>query len=134
MKLQEFRLLHSELVENYQYIEFHIEGIYAKLCGKDFYSGLCDVNKTNLHALIAMTRKAEYERGLTVLEGEYEKLNDICLRRNFWIHNCYIDLLYDEKRDCFKKQTDIEKMYEDLRNARCMRDLLYNKFMLIKDI
>lgn len=36
MTLDKFRVLHSTLVEHYQFVELHLEGIYAAVFRKSF--------------------------------------------------------------------------------------------------
>ena len=43
MDIKEFRIAHSTIMEQYQFIERELEGIYAALSGKHFYFGLKDV-------------------------------------------------------------------------------------------
>ena len=46
MELDEFRIKHSLLIEQYQYIELHLEGIYACICKSGFFNGLEEVEKS----------------------------------------------------------------------------------------
>ncbi len=48
MNIDKFRIMHSTIIEHYQFIEHHLEGIYATLCEKNFLLGLEDVEKSNI--------------------------------------------------------------------------------------
>ncbi|MDE7427844.1 MAG: hypothetical protein K2N00_01005 [Lachnospiraceae bacterium] len=45
MNLSEFRIAHSIVMEHFQFIEMHLEGIYAALSGRSFYEGLKDTRE-----------------------------------------------------------------------------------------
>ena len=129
--LQTFRITHSTLIEHYQFIEAHLEGIYAVLSGKDFLSGLQDVEKNSLRHIVKEIKKID----ASVFTGEeYEQLDRVFERRNFWCHNCYYDLVFDRKTQGPKKLEDVEKMYADLREAEDLRDELFAKKKRLMDL
>lgn len=59
MTLEKFRILHSTLIEHYQFIENHLKGIYAKLFNGSFYDGWLTVENDNLNYLINEIKKLE---------------------------------------------------------------------------
>lgn len=107
-----------------------MEGIYSALSGKEFYYGSKDVEKYSIPRVIQAIQKQEKEHGISVLSGhEYEELKSICLRRNFWIHNCYFDMIFDIKTGGPKKEKDIQALHYDIKEAERIRELLYEKKM-----
>ena len=62
MELKEFRIAHSTLIEHYQFIEGHLEGIYAALSDKTFVEGVRDVENDGLGRLLGEIRKLEREK------------------------------------------------------------------------
>lgn len=136
MDLQQFRIAHSTLMEHYQFIERELEGIYAALSGKSLYIGLKDVETFSINKVIRMVQEQEKKHDMEIIsDAEYEELKSICLRRNFWTHNCYTEMVFDRKTGGPKKQMDITQLYDDIRNAEQMRDLLFNrKIELFHDI
>lgn len=128
MNRKEFRETHSILIEHYQFIERELEGIYAALSGKSFYMGLKDVETYSINRIIQMVQEQEKIHNKKIIsDEEYEALKSICQRRNFWIHNCYTSLIFDRKTDGPKKITDIQQLYDDIRIAEQMRELLFQK-------
>ncbi len=128
MPLVEFRKVHSELIEHYQFIEFHLEGMYAAVCGKHLIDGLSDVEKDNYGKLINkihMLEKQNNEEYLT--SDECKRLTALCARRNFWCHNCYVDLKFDSKTGGLAEISDMQMLMTDFREAEDMRELTYNK-------
>ena len=59
MNLSEFRTAHSTVMEHYQFIEMHLEGIYAALNGRSFYEGLKEVERYNISRIIIMIQEQE---------------------------------------------------------------------------
>ena len=128
MSIEKFRLLHSTIIEHYQFIEFHLEGLYAKICEKDFVAGLDDVKKTNIHRILQEIRKIEKEEQVSIFSVlEYERIEKICERRNFWCHNCYTDFVFDRKTGDLKNSKDKLILIEDLKEAELVRNMLYEK-------
>ena len=76
MNLSEFRTAHSVVMEHYQFIEMHLEGIYAALSGRSFWTHSCYTNmvfdrktggpkkETDIGQLYQDTREAEQMRDL----------------------------------------------------------------------
>ena len=128
MNLNEFRVAHSIVMEHYQFIEMHLEGIYASLSGSGFYEGLKEVERYNISRIIIMIQEQEKRHNKRVIsDTEYEDLKSIYQRRNFWTHNCYTDMVFDRKTGGPKKETDIRQLYQDMRTAEQMRDFLFEK-------
>ena len=126
MNLQQFRIAHSEVMEHYQFIERELEGIYAALSGKHFYIGLKDVENFSISNVIRMVQEKIHDKKI-ISDAEYESLKSICQRRNFWTHNCYTEMVFDRKTGGPKKETDVKQLYDDIRNAEQMRELLFNR-------
>ena len=72
MNLEKFRMTHSLLIEHYQFIEAHLEGIYAAVCGKPLLEGLKDVEKDGLSGILG-----------DILRVEREKKIDVFMRKSF---------------------------------------------------
>ena len=128
MDLEKFRIYHSTLIEHYQFIEAHLEGIYAALSGKPLFAALQDVEKHSLNRIIKEIREIEGSKNVTVFtDEEYERLEKVFQRRNFWCHNCYYDMLFDRKTGDPQKAEDIQTMFSDLREAENLREELFEK-------
>ena len=126
MHLEKFRTYHSTLIEHYQFIEAHLEGIYAALSEKSLIEGLQEVEKDSLHRIVKEIKIIECERNITVFtDGEYERMEKIFQRRNFWCHNCYYDMTFDRKTGGPKNTDDIKAMLSDLSEAEELRRELF---------
>lgn len=126
MTINEFREKHSYLIEQYQYIEWNLEGIYAFICKKRFLEGLKDVERTNPYRLLVEIEKIEQETKCPVFtDGERQSLRTVIQRRNYWVHNCYIEILFERKTDNIKKQSDIDELINDIRATESLRQRIF---------
>lgn len=128
MDLKEFRIAHSTVMEQYQFIERELEGIYAALSGKHFYFGLKDVETFSISKVIRVIQEQEKINHIRVIsDAEYEDLKSICQKRNFWTHNCYTEMVFERKTGGPKKEKDIKQLFDDIRTAEQMRELLFDR-------
>lgn len=132
MTLEKFRVLHSTLVEHYQFIELHLEGIYAAISRKTFSEALKDVEKDGLGGILKDILWLERKEKVDVLtDEECDILREIFERRNFWCHSCYTELAFDRKTGGPAKVQDAQKMLEDLKTAEQWREKLFAKKMAL---
>lgn len=97
MTLEEYRIQHSTLIEQYQWIEFDLEGLFAFICGEPFYEAIQEIEKDSIGGVVREIKKIEKERNIVVFfDYEYEELDQIRQRRNFWTHACYTEV-YDRQ-------------------------------------
>lgn len=128
MTLEKFRIYHSTLIEHYQFIEAHLEGIYAAVCGKPLLEGLKDVEKDGLSGILGDILHMERVKKIDVLsDEECDQLRRLFQRRNFWCHSCYYDLVFDRKTGGLAKMEDVQQMIEDLKAAEQWREWLDKK-------
>lgn len=128
MLLKEFRIAHSALIEHYQFIEAHLEGIYAAILDKPFRDGIKEIERDSLSGVVREIRELEQDKRITVFtDEEYKQLRQIIDRRNFWCHCCYFELSFDLKTGALAKVRDVQLLMEDMKTAEAWRELLYNK-------
>ena len=128
MVLKEFRIAHSTLIEHYQFMEAHLEGIYAALLDKPFRDGIREIERDSLSGVIREIREVEQKKNIQVFTNqEYDQLRKIIDRRNFWCHCCYYELAFDLKTGGPARVRDVQEMLEDLRQAEQWREQLFQK-------
>ena len=128
MLLDKFRITHSTLIEHYQYIEAHLEGIYAAVAGKSFYEGIKEVEKDSLSGVVREIKEIERERGIRIFsQEEYAQLRQIIEQRNFWCHCCYFEMPFDRQTGGPARVRDVQMLFEDLKTAEQWRDQLFHK-------
>ena len=128
MVLNEFRILHSTLIEHYQFIEAHLEGIYAAVSEKPFAIGIQEVEKDSLGGVVREIKDLEREKKIKIFtEDEYNHLRAIIERRNFWCHCCYFEMAFDRKTGGPAKARDVLTLFEDMKTAEQWREQLFQK-------
>ena len=128
MVLKEFRIAHSTLIEHYQFMEAHLEGIYAAVLDKPFRDGIKEIERDSLSGVVREIREMEKEKKFRLFtDEEYDQLRRIIERRNFWCHCCYYELAFDLKTGGPARVRDVQEMLEDLRTAEQWRERLFQK-------
>ena len=128
MVLKEFRIAHSTLIEHYQFIESHLEGIYAAISGKPFSVGLKEIERDSLSGVIREIREVEQKKNIQVFTNqEYDQLRKIIDRRNFWCHCCYVEMCFDRKSGGPAKVADVQQLLDDMKTAELWREQLFRK-------
>lgn len=128
MELKEFRIAHSTLIEHYQFIEAHLEGIYAAISGRNFVDAVTEVEKYSISGVIREIKEVEKEKNIQVFsEGEYKQLRQIIERRNFWCHCCYFEMAFDHQTGGPAKVRDVQVLFEDLKTAEDWRKQLFDR-------
>ncbi|MDO5558299.1 MAG: hypothetical protein Q4F95_01740 [Oscillospiraceae bacterium] len=109
MTLEQYRIKHSQIIECFQWIEFNLKRIYAKLSGKSLLKTISVLDKENLGSLIVLVKQTELQNNTCYLSDEdYELLDQIREMRNYWCHQCYLDVLFrkDEKKNLVVRNQD----------------------------
>ena len=120
MTLDEYRIKHSILIEQYQWIEFDLEGLYAAISDDPFVKALQEIEKDSIGGVVREIKKIEREKNITVFsDDEYKELDVLRERRNFWSHACYT-----EARDKNNLPKNAPKLSEDLQNAEACLERL----------
>lgn len=128
MELKEFRIAHSTLIEHYQFIEAHLEGIFAAISGRNFVDAVTEVEKYSISGVIREIKEVEKEKNIQVFsEGEYKQLRQIIERRNFWCHCCYFEMAFDHQTGGPAKVRDVQALFEDLKTAEDWRKQLFDR-------
>ena len=113
MTLEEYRVKHSMLIEQYQWIEFDLEGLCAALSEEPFHEALQEIERDSIGGVVREIKKIEDQQNIVVFsETEYQELDQIRERRNYWCHVCYTEA-YDKytgaPRNANMLSTDLQK-------------------------
>lgn len=131
MTLEEYRIKHSMLIEQYQWIEFDLEGLYAAISDEPFCEALREIEKDSIGGVVREIRKIEKEKNITVFsDDEYQELDMLRERRNFWSHACYTEA-YDKNtgapRNAQMLTTDLWKAETFLEHLREIKEAHLDK-------
>lgn len=103
MTLDQFRIAHSNIIALYQGIEFNLKRICSKLSDKSFAESMKDFERDSmgsvLRELIEITKNNET---LRISDESYELMNRFRERRNYWCHQCYLDICVE--RDAQRRE------------------------------
>lgn len=93
MTEKEFRFMHSQLIEYYQYIEMRLRFICAEILAdenRDWFARLEDFKKDPFGTLIQEIQEKQDERQIFVLTKEdLDGLDKTRNKRNYWVHQCF---------------------------------------------
>ena len=103
MTENEFKLVHSDLIQQVQCIENDLRIIYAAMKTGEFEDNFDDLERANLGTIIKKLKELDYSDGPPDLaEEHYDVIDNIREIRNYWCHQCYLDFVYikdDEERE-----------------------------------
>lgn len=90
-----FKIIHSELIQQVQCIEFNLRRIYAAMHNGEFEDNFRALENCNLGKIAKELKKLDYSDDLPELsEEDYKMISDIRVIRNYWCHQCYLDFVY----------------------------------------
>lgn len=90
-----FKIIHSELIQQVQCIEFNLRRTYAAMCKGDFNENFRRLEKSNLGKIASELENLDYSDNCPELsEDDYDLIDDIREIRNYWCHQCYLDFVY----------------------------------------
>lgn len=95
MNRDTFKLIHSELIQQVQSIEFNLRRTYAAMCEGNFEDNFRRLEKSNLGKIARELEDLDYSDDCPELsEDDYDLIDEIREIRNYWCHQCYIDFMY----------------------------------------
>ena len=132
MTLEEYRIKHSMLIEQYQWIEFDLEGLCAVLSDEPFHEAIREIEKDSIGGVVREIRSIERQQEITVFtEAEYDELDHIRERRNYWCHVCYTEA-YDKKtgtpRNASILLKDLQKAEAVMEWLRQIKDMYMDQY------
>ena len=140
MTLEEYRIQHSMLIEHYQWIEFNLEDLYAAISDEPFCQAIREIEKDSIGGVVREIQKLEKEKNIVVFSREeYEDLDNLRERRNFWCHVCYTepcDKTAGVPQNAHMLSADLEKAENVLTRLRQIKDmyLLQNHGKIINSL
>ena len=129
--MNEYRILHSQVIEQYQLIEFHLEGLVAIMQsnGKNFLELAKRVENDAMGELIRkvqfLIKELNYRDILTF--NDFSVLDRIRDDRNFY---CHENFLINKSKNYELKES--KKIKDDLAIAINMNKVLKKAFEIIK--
>ena len=133
MNIKDYRILHSQIIEEYQYIEYHLEGLIALIQanGEDFKAIAKSVGNDAMGELISKARKLVQENNYYdfLSKDDFKTLDTIKDDRNFYCHENFLANINDNYK--IERSTSIE---QDLTLVKTFNDKLTQAFKDISNI
>ena len=88
----EFRLAHSKIIEEFQWLEWSLKNMYANLIDGHYPECFDEVAEKPLGKLIEKLKDVENRNHTHYLTDEdYDNLRKVRDMRNYWCHSCYVE-------------------------------------------
>lgn len=88
----EFRIAHSKIIEEFQWLEWTLKNMYSKLIEGHYPECFDEVAEKPLGELIKKLKDVEEQNKTHYLtDKDYINLKKIKDMRNYWCHNCYVE-------------------------------------------
>ena len=108
-----FKLIHSELIQQVQCIEYNLKLVYAAMHKGNFEKNFQSVNKANLGKIARELCALDHSDNFPELtEKDYELIDEIRIIRNYWCHQCYIDFVYIQ--DDYQRERKFQEIAQRL--------------------
>ncbi len=122
MTEQEYQITHSKIIECFQWIEFDLKRIISRLGDESFCDNMEKVDKDCFGKLVSQIRNIEKRDNIAYLsEDDYTSLEEVRLIRNYWCHQNYLDVYFDEEKETGKLfvrySKDSQKLTKDFNLA-----------------
>ena len=99
MTLDTFKLIHSELIQQVQCVEYNLKVIYAAMKKGNFNKNFQSLERANLGIIARELHELDNSDDFPEFtEQDYKVIDDIRNIRNYWCHQCYVDFIYIQDR------------------------------------
>lgn len=126
--MEKFYFYYAHLIEYYQRIEDDLEKIYARI-SDNVVQGFEEVERDSISAIIRKIRNAQLQKNTHIItDEEMRKIEEMCKRRNYWVHNCFLKFPLDDR---IKKNTEVnttQELINDFFEAEKIVEILMSKF------
>ncbi len=113
MTRERFKLIHSELIQQVQCVEYNLKVIYAAMRKGNFNANLQSLSKANLGKIARELENLDYSDDCPELsEDDYDTIDEIRNIRNYWCHQCFLDFVYIQ--DNWQREQEFQRIAERL--------------------
>ncbi len=112
---QQFRTKYSEIMEDFQCIEYDLKRIYSAMSADDFDDNMDMLEFSNMGKTLNWLEEMDNSDGKPFLsEAEYDTLHAIRELRNYWAHQCFLDWVYCQSD--IERQSKLQRVFNRLCN------------------
>ena len=124
--IEQFQMLHSEMIEYYQCIEHDMRRIYSAMSSEDYYESMEYLSDKNWGAVLNKLKQLDNsDNDPFFTEEEYKVLDEIRTRRNYWCHQCYLDFVYIQNNH--ERDERLKRLTRQLENEHNRAGKLHRK-------
>ena len=135
MEIDEYRVYHSKVIEQYQLVEYHLEGLFAIMLsdGDNFLELAKRVENDAMGELIRKVKflVKQYNYSNIITKNDINLLYKIRDDRNYYCHENYLKMRYAEKHNEPEERTK-ESIKNDLKMCEELNNKLRSAFEQIK--
>lgn len=112
-----FRALLGEIIEYFQCIEYDLKRIYSAISSEDFDECMDTLEGDNWGVVLNKLKGLDYTYDDPYLsQNDYQLLDEIRERRNYWCHQCYLDFVYIEND--YERENRLQRLIRQLENEK----------------
>lgn len=112
MTYERFKILYSETISYFQLIENDLKWIYSLMRKGNVGDNYDSLDKRNLGFIIKELKELDYSDGTPFIsKDDYNFLNQMREKRNYWCHQAYIDFMYINN---FERSIEFQKVFSKL--------------------
>lgn len=131
-----FKLIHSELIQQVQCIEYNLKIMYAAMLNGDFNKNFRSIERENLGKVANRLNDLDHSDDFSDLtEEDYKLIEEIRQIRNYWCHQCYLDFVYipdDNQRECKFQKIAQRLHYDEHRTFALMKKTEQMRLRILK--
>lgn len=127
-QLTDFRMMHSEIIQYYQCIEYDMKLIFSAMKVGDFDDNMDLLEMANWGEVLSRLQLLDFSDGKPLLsKQDYEYMDELRDDRNYWCHQCYLDFVYESNYS--EQQRILHDLYRELERDKKRAYDLHQKLL-----
>ena len=127
MKLDKFRLFHSEMIEYYQRSEICIRELYSIACEYDECEQKVDADWGDIFDVMDQLKiMKDSSKVLTFQDMLLPNTEYALQKRDYWLYDCYLDIVFDKTTHTTSDLDAIKRTAEDYSEISTIYAMLYS--------
>jgi len=128
--MERFMTMLGEILMYYQCIEHDMRRIYSGMSSNDYYDSMDMLDGKNWGSILIELESLDYsDNNPYFTVEEYKQLNKMREQRNYWCHQCFLDLVYIQND--VERYVKLDKLYRRLENEKDKAYKLHKKMQEI---
>ena len=125
MKLDKFRLIHSEMIEYYQRTEICIRELYSIVCEYEGCEQAVDADWGDIFEVLdELDLMAENSKAIVLDDIVLPHAELMLQKRDYWLFECYLDIKLDKATQSITDVNAIKNIVEDYGDISTVCEML----------